>query len=336
LLKARRSFFQTCVILSLYFGDGNFPESATRTGRSIDIRIDTFWDKTEKMTRLCLGERFDMLLLLSTIIKSGASRSRITKNNTTSTSQEHLHAVSNKRTRSDRKAPAAATGAVPRVFRTSDSTFVTAEIYDDDNNDSSSLQDDATAAICGRWCSFSTDEKESTSSATPSCRRRLRTVGFTTVTVQEHCLVLGDHPSCSGSFPLTLDWKHATPIKYTLEEYQAYQKQTRSSSRISSQLKAGPRRQLLVEGVAGPAAALRKQKSKTQQQSQDCHDDPSSAPRRLSAMERRQRLLTVTDTTLAMLQQDEFQRRVKLFGLLETKTSDAPHNNAPSALSISE
>lgn len=58
-------------------------------------------------------------------------------------------------------------------------------------------------------------------------------VSFSTVTVQEHSLTLGDHP-CADAYPLSLDWEHSEAYEVDLDEYERQPKHHQPPHHLSS------------------------------------------------------------------------------------------------------
>lgn len=55
-----------------------------------------------------------------------------------------------------------------------------------------------------------------------------RHVRFHSVELQEYAVTVGDHPLCKGYFPLTLDWSHARPVEFRINEYERRRIRNRS------------------------------------------------------------------------------------------------------------
>jgi hypothetical protein len=128
--------------------------------------------------------------------------------------------------------------------------------------------------------SVRTSSATRTSSTTNSVERH---VHFTTVTVQEHEVVLGDHP-WAGPFPLAIGWQHTAAREYaSLDDYE----RERSSNDDSLQ--------------CSPAGRGRRRRRRTRSRGE--------LPRRLSPVERCQRLFDVTGYSLASLQELEKKRQ---------------------------
>lgn len=45
-------------------------------------------------------------------------------------------------------------------------------------------------------------------------------VRFTTVTIREHAVTIGEHDWCEGPLALTLDWKHAEPVTWDIDGFE--------------------------------------------------------------------------------------------------------------------
>ena len=50
-------------------------------------------------------------------------------------------------------------------------------------------------------------------------RKSKKTVSFSTLTIQEHSIVVGDHP-CAMTLPIALGWQHAHPLTMRLDAYE--------------------------------------------------------------------------------------------------------------------
>ena len=95
------------------------------------------------------------------------------------------------------------------------------------------------------------DDGCTTSAASPSRRSKNkgRSVRFSSVHVQEHAVVLGDHP-WSQEYPLTLDWRHSSPTLYSVDEYETHGRRRTSLSSSSPPQRLSPlERRLRLEIV---------------------------------------------------------------------------------------
>jgi hypothetical protein len=149
---------------------------------------------------------------------------------------------------------------------------------DDDDDDTASNYSDESAESA---VSTAPTQQHSTQTASTSTtngnkqqqqQQQQRHVHFANVTVQEHELVLGDHP-WAGPYPLAIGWQHAAARAYTMDDYE----------RERNHHAAGRRR--------------RRARSR------------GELPRRLSAVERCQRLWDVTGCSLEFLQELEKKRQ---------------------------
>jgi len=59
-----------------------------------------------------------------------------------------------------------------------------------------------------------------------------RSVGFSTVEVRSHAMILGDNPSVSSGPPVTLDWTHQDVMECDLSQYEKSKPLRRSKSEI--------------------------------------------------------------------------------------------------------
>lgn len=150
---------------------------------------------------------------------------------------------------------------------------------DDDDNDAASNYSDESESALTLQKPQGLPAQHVTKTSSNSEQRH---VHFAHVTVQEHEVVLGDHP-WTGPFPLALGWQRYATREYTLDVYE--------QERMS-----GGRRRARSRG---------------------------ELPRRLSAVERCQRLVDVTGCSLASLQQLEKQRQHEL----ENQTYPMPDDN---------
>mmetsp|Transcript_27986 Transcript_27986/g.80896 ORF Transcript_27986/g.80896 Transcript_27986/m.80896 type:complete len:319 (+) Transcript_27986:96-1052(+) len=69
----------------------------------------------------------------------------------------------------------------------------------------------ATTSIALHPCSSSTTIKTKTKSK--------KTVSFSNVSIQEHSIIVGDHP-CAMTLPISLGWHHAHPLTMRLDAYE--------------------------------------------------------------------------------------------------------------------
>jgi hypothetical protein len=58
-------------------------------------------------------------------------------------------------------------------------------------------------------------------------------VGFSTVEVRSHAMILGDNPSVSSGPPVTIDWKHQGVTECDLTQYEESKPMRRSKSEIA-------------------------------------------------------------------------------------------------------
>lgn len=100
-----------------------------------------------------------------------------------------------------------------------------------------------------------------------------RQVRFNAVQVREHALIIGDHP-WPDEYPLSLDWKHTSPMHYDVDEYELHYRKTTTCFVRSSSPQACP-------------------------------------PQRLSPADRRLRLAAVNGESISELCQQETDRRRK-------------------------
>jgi hypothetical protein len=86
--------------------------------------------------------------------------------------------------------------------------------------------------------------------AKQECCHQRRHVQFATVSVREHAVTIGNHPYCTGAYPLTLDWPHTPPssssssyhgggseYEYSIDDYEDQQEQKRARRRHRSLLR---------------------------------------------------------------------------------------------------
>lgn len=57
---------------------------------------------------------------------------------------------------------------------------------------------------------------------------RTSKVAFSTVTVREYAITIGDHPCCSTGFPLCLDWQYDVLSEESLDHFEAHHGQRRN------------------------------------------------------------------------------------------------------------
>lgn len=62
--------------------------------------------------------------------------------------------------------------------------------------------------------------------------KKTKRVMFSNVEIRSYPIVLGDHPGCSSGPPISLDWKHASSVKASVDAYE----KLRPKRRIINQL----------------------------------------------------------------------------------------------------
>jgi hypothetical protein len=164
--------------------------------------------------------------------------------------------------------------------------------------------------------------------AKQECCHQRRHVQFAAVSVREHAVTIGNHPYCTGAYPLTLDWPHTPPsssssyhgggseYEYSIDDYEDQQEQKRARRRHRSLLRVQTsfqRRESSSSSLATVHSLVGSQHQQHQQQQQQqavaARLRQTQLPFRLSALERRARLATVRGASFATSQEEEFQRR---------------------------
>mmetsp|Transcript_40265 Transcript_40265/g.83859 ORF Transcript_40265/g.83859 Transcript_40265/m.83859 type:complete len:242 (-) Transcript_40265:157-882(-) len=161
--------------------------------------------------------------------------------------------------------------------------------------DSSSSFEYDTDASSAMDISTTASSDESYASLTKQNEER-RLVQFATVHVREHALLLGDHPSAE-EYPLTLDWKHASPIQYDINEFEHHYRTSTTC---------------FIRGSSSKACL----------------------PRRLSPADRRLRLAAVNGESISQVFQEETDRRRQQMQSTSTLRSAASLSHTASATSI--
>mmetsp|Transcript_4347 Transcript_4347/g.5709 ORF Transcript_4347/g.5709 Transcript_4347/m.5709 type:complete len:234 (+) Transcript_4347:167-868(+) len=110
-----------------------------------------------------------------------------------------------------------------------------------DESSGSSSEDDSFLSELSSMDLSVTASEDMASSLTKQNEER-RVLRFSVVCVQEHALILGDHPM-SDEYPLSLDWKHDSPIEYDIDEYEHhYSKSTTNYGSTPRRMTAADRR----------------------------------------------------------------------------------------------
>jgi hypothetical protein len=81
-------------------------------------------------------------------------------------------------------------------------------------------------------------------SSTVNCPTK-KSVGFASIDIRRHSIVIGDHPCCTMGCPLSLGWDYSDAVAQTLEQYEA----TRSPRRTRRDLRTSheERRAMLAD-----------------------------------------------------------------------------------------
>ena len=83
-------------------------------------------------------------------------------------------------------------------------------------------------------------------------RKKNRHVRFHSVELREYAITLGDNPSCTGYFPITLDWHHAHPVEISIGDFEADKNRRRhTTSKLEFHMDTQERweRLLLISGM---------------------------------------------------------------------------------------
>ena len=85
--------------------------------------------------------------------------------------------------------------------------------------------------------------------------QKKKVVQFTTLTIHEHPIIVGDNPSVSYGTPITIDWKSVSSSEYTIEDFEQIRSKEECWLRHSTkeELKIGPaRREKLLLNLGFP------------------------------------------------------------------------------------
>lgn len=111
--------------------------------------------------------------------------------------------------------------------------------------------EESSFASCGADEFFDLDDISSSLNLIENWQKLHRKVKFSSVSVQEHAITVGDHPICKDGLALSLDWAHAEEKVYNIDFYESLREKSTQLRRMKrrrrvSKLDYWQRRETLI------------------------------------------------------------------------------------------